>query len=54
MFTDGEVLIPINKQSSDIASGTNVSKDDLDGGAGDQSSMLGYARRTIDDCGPDA
>ena len=51
---DGEVLIPINKQSSDIASGANVSMGDLDAGADDQNSMLGYARRIIDDCGPDA
>ena len=49
---DGEVLIPINKQSSDIESGVNVSKDDLDAGAGDQDSMFGYTRGIIDDCGP--
>ena len=28
------------------------SKDDLDAGAGDHNSMLGYARRIIDHCGP--
>ena len=51
---DGEVLIPINKQNSDIASGTNVSENDLVDGAGDPNSMLGYACRIVDGCGPDA
>ena len=36
-------LVRINKQSSDIAGGVHVGKDDLDVGAGDQGIMFGYA-----------
>ena len=37
------MLIPVKKQSLDIASGVNVGKDDLDVGAGGQDTMFGYA-----------
>ena len=36
-------LVRINLQSSDIAGGVHVGKDDLDVGAGDQVIMFGYA-----------
>ena len=42
MARSGPAVIPINKQSSDIASGVNVSKDDLDAGVARQSD--GYTR----------
>ena len=51
-YQDCEVLVRINKQSPDIASGVHVGKDDLDVGAGDQGIMFKYASDETEDAMP--
>ena len=51
-YQDCEVLIPINKQSPDIAGGGNVGNDDLDVGVGDQEITFGYSSGETEDVTP--
>ena len=51
-YQDHELLFHINKHSPDVASGVHVGKDDLDDGAGDQSSVFRHARDETEDAAP--
>ena len=51
-YQDCEVLVRINKQSSHIAGGVHVGKDDFDADAGGQDVMFGYASDETEDAMP--
>ena len=47
-----EVLVSIDKQNRDIAGVVHAGRDDMDVGAGEQGTMLGYASDETQDCMP--